>query len=338
MGQRNIKSIGYGEIEDFLHDQKVSDKTKANIKSCLHSFFVWVNKREKIPMPAFPEISFELGWRQIVDKETQQAIIDEVYRISSNINPKIWLGIKWLSTYISVRPTELINIKEKEISIETGYLLIPHPKEKKAKAVPLIQEDIDILASFPKALPKLYFFRHPAGISGCRAGEQFGKRYLYKWWKKACSNLGIDGVDLYGGTRHSSAMALRQLASPEQIKRSMMTSTNKAFERYFRIESEEVRDVYQLTRKGIRVGYQKEASKNDNSLNILNINGGGGGSRIRLTAFSANSGMSGFPLNFKPVRAFLAIFNKQNKFNNPIQNKNFLHQIYPKDKIKNNLK
>jgi hypothetical protein len=99
--------------------------------------------------------------------------------------------------------------------------------------------------------------------------------------KKACLNLGIDGVDLYGGTRHSSAMALRQLASPEQIKRSMMTSTNKAFERYFRIESEEVRDVYQLTRKRIRVGYQKEVSKNDNSLNILNINGGGGGSRTR---------------------------------------------------------
>ncbi|MDL1987999.1 MAG: hypothetical protein LWX08_10165 [Deltaproteobacteria bacterium] len=28
-GQRNIKSIGYGEIEDFLHDQKVSDKNKS---------------------------------------------------------------------------------------------------------------------------------------------------------------------------------------------------------------------------------------------------------------------------------------------------------------------
>jgi len=43
-------------------------------------------------------------------------------------------------------------------------------------------------------------------------------------------------------------MALRDLASPEQIKRSMMTSTNKAFERYFRIESVEVREIYKLTR------------------------------------------------------------------------------------------
>ncbi|MCD4812035.1 hypothetical protein K8R14_05605, partial [bacterium] len=67
-------------------------------------------------------------------------------------------------------------------------------------------------------------------------------------------------------------------------------------------------------------------------------NGGGGGSRIRHTAFSANSDISGIPLNFKSVKAFLIIFNKQNKFNNSIQNQNFLHQIYPKDKIKNNLK
>lgn len=247
-GQMNVKSIGFGEIEDFIHSQNVSDKTKSNMKSGLHSFFKWVNRREKIPMPDFPEISYELGWRQTVDKGTQDSIIDEIYRISYHINPKIWIGIRLLSTYISIRPKELINIKEKEIDLETGYIFIPHPKEKKAKAVPLIQEDIDLLKSLPKGLPELHFFRHTAGIQSCRPGQKFGERYLYKWWKKACDNLGVEGVDLYGGTRHSSALALRELASPEQIKRSMMTSTNKAFERYFRVESEEVRGIYELTR------------------------------------------------------------------------------------------
>jgi integrase len=217
------------------------------MKSGLHSFFVWVNKREKIPMPDLPEVSYELAWRQTVDKDTQQAIIDEVYNISHKINPKIWIGIKWLATYISIRPKEIINLREKDISIETGYIFIPHPKEKKAKAVPILPEDIDLVREFPKALPDVYFFRHPVGISGCTAGDKFGERYLYKWWKKACTNLGIEGVDLYGGTRHSSAMALRQYVSPEEIRRATMHSTNKAFERYFRIESDEVRDIYQLT-------------------------------------------------------------------------------------------
>ena len=82
------------------------------MKSGLHSFFHWVKRREKIPVPEFPELTFELGWRKIIDKETQQAIIDEVYRISFQINPKIWLGIKWLSTYISIRPGELLGLRE----------------------------------------------------------------------------------------------------------------------------------------------------------------------------------------------------------------------------------
>jgi hypothetical protein len=55
-------------------------------------------------------------------------------------------------------------------------------------------------------------------------------------------------VDLYGGTRHSSAIALRKFRTPEEIKRATIHSTNKAYERYFRIESEDLRDIYRDTR------------------------------------------------------------------------------------------
>jgi hypothetical protein len=41
-------------------------------------------------------------------------------------------------------------------------------------------------------------------------GQPFGEKYLYKWWKRTCANLGIEDVDLYSGTRHSSATALNQ--------------------------------------------------------------------------------------------------------------------------------
>jgi len=49
---------------------------------------------------------------------------------------------------------------------------------------------------------------------------------------------------MYGGTRHSSAIALRKFRTPEEIKRATMHSTNKAFERYFYIEGESLRDIY----------------------------------------------------------------------------------------------
>jgi integrase len=247
-GQMNVKSIGYGEIEDFLHSQEVSDKTKSNMKSGLHSFFVWVKRREKIPMPEFPETPFELGFRNIIDKETQEAIIDEVYRLTYHINPKIWLGIKWLSTYISIRPGELLNLKEKDVDIKLEYFIIPHPKEKRPKLVPLIDEDIKILKSMPRGLPDLMFFRHVKGISGVSGGQPFGKKYLYKWWKKACSNLEIVGVDLYGGTRHSSTTALREYFSPEEIRNSgTLHSTNKAFDRYLKIKRNESKAIYEIT-------------------------------------------------------------------------------------------
>ena len=72
---------------------------------------------------------------------------------------------------------------------------------------------------------------------------------MYKWWKKACENLGIEGIDLYGGTRHSSARALREFCSPEQIKKASMHSTNAAFEIYFQLELDDVKNIYEMTKK-----------------------------------------------------------------------------------------
>lgn len=244
---RNIKSIGYAEVEDVLYAQDVSNKTKSNMRSCLHDFWQWLRRRRVITlaqMPEFPVINFELAWRNVIDQETQQAIIQEVYNISHTINIKIWLGIKWLSVYIAIRPGELLNVQEKHIDAHGGLLFIPHPKEKKPKIIPLLDEDIELLKSIPRGLPDLYFFRHGKGIQSVKPGAKFGQRYLYKWWKKACSNLGIEGVDLYGGTRHSTATALGQVMSPEQIRMGTMHSTNKAFERYFQGKARQAKDVY----------------------------------------------------------------------------------------------
>ena len=131
--------------------------------------------------------------------------------------------------------------------LKQGFFFIPHPKEKRPKIVPLIKDDLDILRKLPAGMPDLYFFRHSAGVSGCRPGERFGNKSFYKWWKKACSNLSIEGVDLYGGTRHSSAVGLREHATPKQIRRATMHSTNKAFERYFLVSREELQEMYQAT-------------------------------------------------------------------------------------------
>jgi hypothetical protein len=40
-------------------------------------------------------------------------------------------------------------------------------------------------------------------------------------------------------------MALREYRTPEEIKRATMHSTNKAFERYFRMEGDDLRAILQ---------------------------------------------------------------------------------------------
>ncbi len=74
--------------------------------------------------PEFPETPYELGYRNITDIVTQQKILIEVKGLTYHINPKIWLGIKWLCTYIPMRPQEMMNLKEEDIFPDMGILFI----------------------------------------------------------------------------------------------------------------------------------------------------------------------------------------------------------------------
>jgi len=125
----------------------------------------------------------------------------------------------------------------------------------------LLPEDVDLLRSLPRGLPELYFFRHGKGLSGVTAGDPFGDKYLYKWWVKACDNLGIKEVDLYGGTRHSTVRELRKYRTPEEIRFASMHSTNKAFERYFQIEADDLREIYRDTHQTPKSQRAKVKSK-----------------------------------------------------------------------------
>jgi integrase len=237
-GNRNIKTINDGDIDDFLYGAEVSAKTRNNMKSCLHDFWKWIVRREKrqgkkmVEMPEFPDCPFKLGWRNIIDIETQQKVIAEIYRLTYHINPKIWLGVRWLSRYTMVRPGELLSVNEGQINTKIPAIIIPDPKGGEPVLVFLHDDDVKEIEKLPRGLPGLPFFRHVGGIQSVRAGQKFGERYLYKWWKRACAKIGVEDVDLYGGTRHSTLTALGEFLSPEEVKRGSLHKTNKALERY----------------------------------------------------------------------------------------------------------
>jgi hypothetical protein len=92
------------------------------------------------------------------------------------------------------------------------------------------------------------FFGRERGGGGRHSGSGFGRHILYDYWRMACANLGIGGVDLYGGTRHSTMQHLLEQISPENIKRLSLHRTNRALDRYIEIDMDELRAGYEMTR------------------------------------------------------------------------------------------
>jgi len=110
--------------------------------------------------------------------------------------------------------------------------------------VPLLDEDRELLATLPLAFPDMPFFRHDNNAGPRYAGKKFGIHRFYDDWKSACANLGLEGVDLYGGTKHSTAMGLRNVATYEEVRKMTGHTTNRAFDRYLRLEGESMRNLY----------------------------------------------------------------------------------------------
>ena len=237
------KDIRKIRLEDFQHFLQgfthLGDKSLHNHLSTLKEFYKWLEDNNSIPRkPKFPKVEFDLAERKTISRETQIKILDELKRIAPS---NVWLAIKWLMTYTVLRPHVIQHIRDSWIDKEKWIIHIPKEVEKsrKGKKVHLTEEDIEIIKSSPEALNKeLFYFRN-------KDGSQFGRKKLYKWWKKACRNLGIEGIELYGGTRHSSCIAMGELGySPETIRLASQHATDKSFTRYFKFEDNVHRKIY----------------------------------------------------------------------------------------------
>jgi len=74
----------------------------------------------------------------------------------------------------------------------------------------------------------------------------FGEKYFYKIWVTACKELGIDNLDLYGGTRHTTTTEIAKLQGKGAAKKHSGHRTNKAFDRYCQMDEIESADMAEL--------------------------------------------------------------------------------------------
>jgi integrase len=255
---RNIKTIGFADMEDLLNslvDAGHASYYIKHVRDTIRMFFRWLVDRQEIDhMPVIPPVRASMQYRKIIDKETQTRIINHLYEICHDTSPRIYIAVLFLASYINVRPAELLSIKESDIDLDRGVIWIKQTKTGEPKYVHLLAEDVAMLADEMAQsrrdgyLPSAYFFRHIKGHGPAARGSAMSRDYLWRWWARAAQGVGVEGVSLYPGTKHSSAVALRELHSPEAIRRSTGHKTNVAFERYLQVSGGELRSIYADTR------------------------------------------------------------------------------------------
>lgn len=254
-GNRNVKEINYGEIEALLlnlEGKGLSSKYRHDILWCLRMFWSWLAKLgvkgggvKRDEVPDFPHVKYSMPFRTIISKEDQGRILARIRERTWDDNPRIYVACMFLSTYVNMRPNELRQIKEGDLELDLGRIKLTSTKEGHEKYVFLLDEDVELLRGFPRGFPNLHFFRHINGNGKAKPGQQFGASYLWNEWRKACQDLGIEGVPLYPGTRHSSEVAAREAgASPEEIWRAAGTRSNMARQRYLLVQGNELRKMY----------------------------------------------------------------------------------------------
>lgn len=235
-----VGEIRTKDIQAFLNTQtELKNKSKATVAACLKSFYTWLEYEEIVDRaPRFPKIKYRLGSRKTVNKETQSSILHEICRLTGHSSPRAYIAIKWLSTYVCLRPSDILRIRECDIDRRNRVVYIRDPKAVEPYEMPLTPADVELLKTFTITQSESPFFRH-------ENNDNFGPTFLYDTWKRACKSLGIEGVDLYGGTRHSSVRDMRHTHTPEQIRHATLHRTNAAFERYFTVAKEDLVEMYQ---------------------------------------------------------------------------------------------
>lgn len=242
-GQKNMRDIDDSEITAFLNSiPNISKKTRSNYQVHLRGFWKFARKQKAVSndeMPLFEPIEYKLGFRKVTTWKLQRKVIDKVKEMTFTFNPRIWLAIDMLATYTELRPDDIRRIREK--SYREGFVTIFHPTKSERKNQPwitikLLDEHREIWEwiqkNFPAISQEMHFFRHHKGRSRAKPGDVFSDKYLRRCWKRAAKEVGLEGVSLYPGTRHTTVTETARLLGPDEAKKASGHRTNKAFDRY----------------------------------------------------------------------------------------------------------
>lgn len=269
LGINDIRDIRKKHIEEFvdhLRKRGKAPKTIYNIVAELKALLNYAHRREDLEkVPQFPEIKLPERIPAGLDLEVQLKILK---RIPVEHRPIF----QFMMTY-GCRPSEAralmwdcVNFSSKEIFIKRTFShrkLVELPKEGKWKVLPMHSGIEEILRELARRKRSLFVFSHSRA-------DHYGEALLSKLWRKACAEIGLEGVSLYEGVRHSFAyQLLKQGLSYEEIGAYMGHSDVRTTRKYARLNPKLITlaEVEDRSRKLVSLGdwlekREKKASSN----------------------------------------------------------------------------
>jgi len=239
---RTLHEITAGNVDDFddwLAERGLSPKTRKNVLGVLRHFCRWLRRRGLVDdVPDFPEIPQDEYVPTIISIETQDAILGEI--------PEDRRGA-FLAARLGLRPGEVRALNVEDWHRHQGLLSV-HRSAKgpnanapirgtKSRRARFVEVDPELRAWLEEHVPPAVqlqggrpLFRNPTARNRER---RWIANALREEWNRAARQLGLSGIRMYEGTKHSSATdALRRGHSLADVQHALGHADARSTERY----------------------------------------------------------------------------------------------------------
>ena len=217
---RTIYEIDYAALEDWslwLADRNIGPKTRRNVMGGFHSFMSWLRRRgaikevPEVPWPKAPEHQ-----PRILSPEAQDALLEAI--------PAERRGIFLAMALMGLRPGEARALDaadyregclfvDKAVKGPRRDSPIRGTKSGKGKRLPVpevLEEWIPEWVPPDARLQRAPLFVNPSH------GERWTPSSIRRTWEAACREVGIEGISVYEGCKHSFATEAIARGVPER--------------------------------------------------------------------------------------------------------------------------
>lgn len=259
--ERTLAEIDPASLEDWDHalfKRGLAPKTRRNVLAGFHAFLRWVAKqRPGYVVPEFPWPEVDESHPAILTAELQAKVLLAI--------PNDDRGIFMAMAETLIRPSEARVLRVRDWITATNEIRVARAakdqrvngevrglKSRNAKTVPIQSFELfnwlarRVSKELQVSKPDAPLFANPDG----RNGGWWSVWALDYAWKQACRRVGVSGVTLYAGLKHSTATHLKALGADDRVLAKLAGHRDpRSVQFYARLDSGTVRDaIHRLKR------------------------------------------------------------------------------------------